>query len=283
MSQNKSSTYLCKCRMKPSAQLASHSAHVLRPCPSNLGRKNNWGIFHWKDAAVETKAQLGLFYFPLSSPTRSVMTKSQRRLPSDLARCVKANVLWLYSGTVNVFPGNEWTRHWTNAGFLSLFLSLFSQVFCFLIVFYCISLYLFVYHFIPRCSLLLYYPPSPLPPSFLSGCRVMYGPRQPWDQWDASCFNLAPEPGKSRSGASQKSDGTGLSPPLCTPLPPHCSSMLHWSTLCSCWKIICSRSHHLETSERRRANLLADWGCSAPLLGPQNQIGHHRYNMPPNE
>lgn len=62
---------------------------------------------------------------------------------------------------------------------------------------------------------------SPPPPPFLSGCRVMYGPRQHWDQWDASCFNLAPEPGRSRSGASWKSDDTGLSPPPCTPcLPP---------------------------------------------------------------
>lgn len=48
----------------------------------------------------------------------------------------------------------------------------------------------------------------------------MYGPHQHWDQWDASCFNLAPEPGRSRSGASWKSDGTGLSPPPCTPCPP---------------------------------------------------------------
>lgn len=217
MSQNKSSIYLCKCRMNPSAQLVSHSAHVLRQCLSNLGRKNYWGIFHWKDAAVKTKVQPRLFYFLLSSPTCSVMTKSQWRLPSRSCQTSQSQSSLALFGNGHVFPGNEWTPHWINAGFLSLFLSAFSQVFCFLIVFYCISLYLFVYHFIPRCSLLLYYPPSPLPPSFLSGCRVMYGPRQPWDQWDASCFNLAPEPGKSRSGVSRKSDSTGLSPPLYSP------------------------------------------------------------------
>lgn len=39
----------------------------------------------------------------------------------------------------------------------------------------------------------------------------MYGPCQHWNQWDASCFNLAWEPSGSRSSASWKSDGSGLS------------------------------------------------------------------------
>lgn len=90
------------------------------------------------------------------------------------------------------------------------------------LVFCSVSLYLSVYPFIPRCSLLLYCAPPPFlhPPPSLPGCRVMYGPRHHWDQWDASCFNLAPEPSRSRSWVSPKSDGTGLSPPPSTPPPP---------------------------------------------------------------
>lgn len=50
--------------------------------------------------------------------------------------------------------------------------------------------------------------------------RVMYGPCQHWNQWDASCFNLASEPSGSRSSASWKSDGAGLSLP-CLHSPPN--------------------------------------------------------------
>lgn len=111
---------------------------------------------------------------------------------------------------------------WTNADFLPVLVCilpdfLFSN--CpswYSPLSFCLSLYSQVF-----LASLLHPLSSPPPPSFLSGCRVMYGPRQHWDQWDASCFNLAPQPGRSRSGASWKSDGTGLSPPLCTPcLPP---------------------------------------------------------------
>lgn len=55
--------------------------------------------------------------------------------------------------------------------------------------------------------------------SFLPGCGVMYGSCQGWNQWDAGCFNLAWEPGGSRSSASWKSDGSGLSR-LCFYSPP---------------------------------------------------------------
>lgn len=64
---------------------------------------------------------------------------------------------------------------------------------------------------------LLHYPPTPpcisllFRSSSLPGCRVMYGPCQRWNQWDASCFNLAWEPSGSRSSASWKTDDIGLS------------------------------------------------------------------------
>lgn len=76
------------------------------------------------------------------------------------------------------------------------------------------------------CSLLLYYPPPSssfsLYPLLLFPWlyTVMYGPCQHWNQWDASCFNLAWEPSGSRSSASWKSDGSSLSF-LCLYSPPY--------------------------------------------------------------
>lgn len=102
--------------------------------------------------------------------------------------------------------GNKLTCQWTIAyvWFAILFLPPFFST---------------VYHpsSFPRDSLLIYFPPlsfwlsfsfpnvlfaSLLPPLFrllslfslsssLPGCRVMYGPCQRWNQWDAGCFNLA--------------------------------------------------------------------------------------------
>lgn len=49
------------------SRFASHSAHILRPRPALLWRKNNWANFHLKEAVVKTKIRLGLFYFLLST------------------------------------------------------------------------------------------------------------------------------------------------------------------------------------------------------------------------
>lgn len=84
----------------------------------------------------------------------------------------------------------------------------------------------FVYYFLSRMSSLLLHYPLPLLHSFFilsspfPAFRVMYGPCQHWNQWDASCFNLASEPSGSRSSASWKSDGAGLSLP-CLHSPPN--------------------------------------------------------------
>lgn len=115
------------------------------------------------------------------------------------------------SGAVT-FVGNKWN------GFLPLFFSDLSDLLisnCFMFYFplpFSLSLYFQVFF----ASLL---PPSLHPPSSLPSCRVMYGPRQHWDQWDASCFNLAPEPSRSKSRVSPKSDGAALSLPPCTSHP----------------------------------------------------------------
>lgn len=119
---------------------------------------------------------------------------------------------------------------------------------------FCLSLYSQVFF----ASLLH---PLSSPPPFFSGCRVMYGPRQHWDQWDASCFNLAPEPGRSRSGASWKSDGTGLSPPPCPPCPPP-TPLLPCAGLINTFLLLVSRGG--DQWERRRTHLLVDWGRCAP-------------------
>lgn len=73
---------------------------------------------------------------------------------------------------------------------------------------------------------------SPCSPS-LPGCGVMYGPCQRWNQWDAGCFNLAWEPSGSRSSASWKSDGSGLSL-LCCYSPPSLSLSVLPLSLPSC-------------------------------------------------
>lgn len=111
------------------------------------------------------------------------------------------------------------------------------------------------------CSLLLCCPLLLLSLFILSssfpGCRVMYGPCQHWNQWDASCFNLAWEPSGSRSSASWKSDGSGLSFPLFAH-PSLCRPSAHWSTLSSHWIKLHGGPH--KASENKGAHLLF-WIC----------------------
>lgn len=122
MPRDKSCTSLCWYGLHPSAELASHSAHVLHPCPSRRWRKNNWGIFHWKDAVVKTKTRFGLFYFLLSEPTRSeglwwLQGNDGDPPPSDLSP-LRGKVLRLFQEPSRL--GHKWTQRWTNAGFLPL-------------------------------------------------------------------------------------------------------------------------------------------------------------------
>lgn len=117
--------------------------------------------------------------------------------------------------------------------------------------------------FFPECVLSFSITPLPLLLSLftlsssLPGCRVMYGPCQRWNQWEAGCFNLAWEPSGSRSSASWKSDGSGLSL-LCLYSPP---SVLphspHWSTLSSRRTKHRGRRHHLKALENNWAHLLS--------------------------
>ena len=132
----------------------------------------------------------------------------------------------------------------------------------FTLLLFIFSSYDFGYHFLSWTgSLLLYYPPLLLSLftlySSLPSCEVMYGPCQRWNQWDAGCFNLAWEPSGSRSSASWKSDGSGLSL-LCFYSPPSVlPRSLHWSTLNSRWTTLRGGPHHPNALENKWAHLLS--------------------------
>lgn len=101
----------------------------------------------------------------------------------------------------------------------------------------------------------------------------MYGPCQLWNQWDAGCFNLAWEPGGSRSSASRKNDGSGLSS-LCLRSP-----SLHWSTLRSRWTELCGG---LQPSERlRRLRACLQVVNTLRIAITANQWGAVRSERPP--